>query len=568
MKFFKVLLITNIIILILIVPTFILLDNYLAKNSKAPNKSSLSTPDIGNGSVVDLNTEDKSDDKAKPTAQPDKDKNIVPAELLPAFHNIKWEVIRDNTDSDSVADGQNNIEFPFPEEYNSIEGVTTFRGNNFRNSPSYGTVEVTEKKLEKVWSVKIGHIDEWTGVGWNGQPVIVKWTDELRKKMNIFENKINKPELKEVIYGTLDGKIYFLDLEDGQNTRNPINIGFPIKGSVCVDPRGLPLLYSGQGIEKNGGVTGKIGFRIFSLINQKMLYFINGIDKNAYRAWGAFDSVPLVDSKNDTLYECGENGILYSIKLNSNFDIASATMEINPSVTKYRYKSPLIKKLGIENSIAIYKNYGYFVDNNGYMQCVDLNTLSPVWVRNVTDDTDSTIAIDYVNDSNVFLYTACEVDHQGNGGFSYVRKVNAFTGELIWENKYQCTYSETNGGALASPVVGKNDISDLVIFNIAKSWNKNGGKLIAFDKKTGTEKWVINFNHYCWSSPVDIYTKDGKSYIIQCDSGGYMYLIEGLTGEILDKLPLGANVEGSPAIYDDMIVIGTRGQQIWGIKIK
>ena len=41
MKFFKGLLITNIIILILIVPTLFVLDNYLAKNSKAPNKSSL-----------------------------------------------------------------------------------------------------------------------------------------------------------------------------------------------------------------------------------------------------------------------------------------------------------------------------------------------------------------------------------------------------------------------------------------------------------------------------------------------------------------------------------------------
>lgn len=47
-----------------------------------------------------------------------------------------------------------------------------------------------------------------------------------------------------------------------------------------------------------------------------------------------------------------------------------------------------------------------------------------------------------------------------------------------------------------------------------------------------------------------------------------MYLIEGKTGKILDKIPLGGNVEGSPAVYDDMIVVGTRGQQIFGIKVK
>jgi len=563
MKFFKGLLITNIIILILIVPGFILLDKYLARDNKPSNPDIVTPSDSEKGNIVDLNKDDIPD-AADPIEKPDEEKVIIPNELLPASQNIKWEIITDN----NATDIQNNITFPEPDEYNSIEGVTTFRGNNYRNSSSYGNVEVNENKLEKIWSVKIGYIDLWTGVGWNGQPAIVKWNDELRRKMNIFEDKKNKSGLKEVIYGTLDGKIYFLDLDDGKNTRNPINIGFPIKGSVSVDPRGLPLLYSGQGIEKNGSVTGKIGFRIFSLIDQKMLYFINGIDKSAYRAWGAFDSTPLIDKNNDTLYECGENGILYSVKLNSNFDVNEGHISINPEVTKYRYKSPSIKKLGIENSVAIYKNFAYFVDNSGYMQCVDLNSFTPVWVRNVSDDTDSTIGIEELGNSKVSLYTACEVDHQGNGGYSYVRKINALTGQLIWENKYQCTFSETNGGALASPVIGKNDISDLVIYNIAKAWNKNGGKLIAFDKETGQEKWVINFNNYCWSSPVDIYTKNGKSYIIQCDSGGYMYLIEGQTGQILDKIPLEGNVEGSPAVYDDMIVVGTRGQKIWGIKVK
>ncbi|NJD01329.1 MAG: pyrrolo-quinoline quinone, partial [Ruminiclostridium sp.] len=73
---------------------------------------------------------------------------------------------------------------------------------------------------------------------------------------------------------------------------------------------------------------------------------------------------------------------------------------------------------------------------------------------------------------------------------------------------------------------------------------------------------------YSWSSPVAIYTKEGKSYLILSDSGGYMNLFEGATGKKLDSLPLEANVEGSPAVYDDMIVVGTRGSKIWGIRIK
>lgn len=556
MNFFKVLLITNIVILILIVPGFFILNRHL---SQKENYQSSPTPTDRNG-IIDLSDEeDTVDDTPKEEAV------TIPAELLPSYHNFKWDVLKDSV-SFKV---DNQVNFPNPQEYNSIEGVTTFRGNNFRDSASYGTVDVREKKLEKVWSIKIGYIDTWTGVGWNGQPAIVKWDENIRSKMNIFDNKRSKTDLKEVIYGTLDGKIYFLDLEDGKYTRNPINIGFPIKASAAIDPRGFPLLYIGQGVEKNGDVTGKIGFRIFSLIDQKQLLFINGLDKDAYRYWGAFDSSPLIDAANDTMYECGENGILYSVKLNTSFDANAGSISINPEILKYRYTSPALKRPGMENSIAVYKNLAYFVDNTGYLHCVDLNSLTPIWTRFVNDDTDSTVALEETGNNKVFLYTACEVDHQQSNGYSYVRKINALNGELIWENKYQCTYnSDTNGGVFASPVVGKKDIDNLVIFNIAKAWNKNGGKLIAFDKETGKEIWVINFNNYSWSSPVDIYTQDGKSYLIYCDSAGYMYLIEGKTGEILDKIPLGGNVEGSPAVYEDMVVVGTRGQQIFGIKIK
>lgn len=556
MNFFKVLLITNIVILILIVPGFFILNRYL---SQKENYQSSPTPTDRNGIIDLIDEEDAVEDTRK------EEPVVIPTELLPSYHSFKWDVVKDGVSI--KVDTQ--VNFPNPNEYNSIEGVTTFRGNNFRNSASYGTVDVIEKKLDKVWSIKIGYIDTWTGVGWNGQPAIVKWDDNIRSKMNIFDNKRNKNHLKEVIYGTLDGKIYFLDLDDGKYTRNPINIGFPIKASATVDPRGFPLLYIGQGVEKNGEVTGNIGFRIFSLIDQKMLLFINGLDKDAYRYWGAFDSSPLIDAENDVMYECGENGILYTVKLNTSFDANAGTISINPEILKYRYTSPALKRPGMENSIAVYKNLAYFVDNTGYLHCVDLNSLTPVWTRFVNDDTDSTVALEEVGNNKVFLYTGCEVDHQKSNGYSYVRKINALNGELIWENKYQCTYnSDTNGGVFASPVVGKKDIDNLVIFNIAKAWKKNGGKLIAFDKETGKEIWVINFDHYGWSSPVDIYTQDGKSYLIYCDSAGYMYLIEGKTGEILDKIPLGGNVEGSPAVYEDMVVVGTRGQQIFGIKIK
>jgi len=92
--------------------------------------------------------------------------------------------------------------------------------------------------------------------------------------------------------------------------------------------------------------------------------------------------------------------------------------------------------------------------------------------------------------------------------------------------------------------------------------------LVALDKNDGEEIWRIELKNYSWSSPVDIYDEDGIGYIIVCDSVGNMLLIKGSNGEILDKVNLGSNVEGSPAIFKDMVVVGTRGQKIYGIKIK
>jgi len=536
--------------------------------------------DNSNGNHESNNTENNSKDAGlspdntpqKNTSKEYKEINAavlsIDSECTTTKYNFAWEVFQNNTKL-SEFKRDYSIVFPSSDEYTSLQGITTFRGNNYRDTASYGYADIKEEKLEAVWSIKIGYIDTWTGVGWTGQPSIIKWDEDTKKIMNIYDSKKQKEDLKEIIYATLDGNIYFLDLDDGTSTRDPINTGYPYKGSISIDPRGYPLLYAGQGIDTKGGVPVEIGFRIYSLIDHSQLYFLDGRDRLAYRGWAAFDSSCLVDSKTDTLIETGENGLLYTMKLNTNYDKENGKISISPEINTYRYKSVKNVRIGTENSPAAYRNFVYFVDNEGIMQCVDINTLSPVWIRDVTDDTDSTIVIEEKSDNEVYLYTGSEVDIEKVNKLSYIRKINALTGELIWENSYKCIYnSETNGGVLSSPVLGKHEIDNLVIFNIAKTDNDNVGKLIAFDKNTGKEVWVYELAYYPWSSPVAVYTKEGKAYIIQCDSGGYMHLIEGKTGKTLDKLPLGGNVEASPAVYENMIVIGTRGQKIWGVKIK
>ena len=541
----------------------------LFDNASNPGKSYQNPAGPGEDAKVEERSKKLPDDvKIEPSDTEPAPAPEVDAASLPEKFNIKWEVWSGNKQVQDYKRGE-TLSFGNSAAYSDVEGVTSFRGNNYRNAPGYGFVDLKEGKLEKAWSIKIGYIDTWTGVGWTGQPAIVKWSDKVKNLMNINAEKKKKPQLKEVIYATLDGNIYFLDLDDGLATRPPINVGSPHKGSVSVDPRGYPLLYAGQGIEQVAGKHVPTGYRIFSLIDQRLLHFIDGYDPFALRKWPAFDSGSLLDKKTDTLVEIGENGVIYTLKLNTKFDVKKKSISINPETAKYRYVSPRNSQLGTENSPVIYKNFIYFADNSGLLHCVDLNTFKPVWTRYVNDDTDSSLVLEEYNDSEVYLYTACEVDKQGENGSSYIRKINALTGELLWEKAYKCFYdSYTNGGTLASPVIGKQEIQNLVIFNIARTGSKTGGKLVAFDKKTGREVWVINLKYYCWSSPVDVYTKEGKAYLIVCDSGGFMSLVEAKTGRIMDRIPLEGTIEASPAVYNDMVVVGTRGQKIWGVRIK
>ena len=46
-----------------------------------------------------------------------------------------------------------------------------------------------------------------------------------------------------------------------------------------------------------------------------------------------------------------------------------------------------------------------------------------------------------------------------------------------------------------------------------------------------------------------------------------LHLLDARTGKLLDKIALGANIEASPAVFGNTIVVGTRGMEIFGIDI-
>ena len=102
---------------------------------------------------------------------------------------------------------------------------------------------------------------------------------------------------------------------------------------------------------------------------------------------------------------------------------------------------------------------------------------------------------------------------------------------------------------------------------MALTKNANSGLLLALDKKTGERVWEREMDSYSWSSPVGILGDDGKTYGIVCDFAGHMHLFDPKTGLDFDSISLEGNIESTPAVYNDMIVVGSYARKIFGIRI-
>ena len=491
----------------------------------------------------------------------------------PANWDITWEIIS----GDEIVQNytrEEPITFGEAEEYTTLEGVTTFRGNNFRSDPTYGTANLANETVSYLWSAYNGALDGWPGCGWTGQPQIIKWDDETKAIMNLYDSAKEKEDLVEVIYGTLDGYIYFFDLEDGTRTRDPIYVGMVMKGSGTLDPRGFPLLYVGSGTVLNGV---KPRMYIISLIDSTILDESGANDSWAPRYWSGFDSAPLVDAETDTLIWPGENGLLYTIKLNTNYDAAAGTISVDPGTpVMVRYSTDRSNNetywVGMEDSVCMVENFLYVADNSGMVFCVDINTMELIWAQDIKDDTNASPVFEWGEDGNGYIYIAPSLHWTANGSWGEISlyKLDAQTGEIVWEVPYECgTIEDLSGGVQSTPVIGRvgSDLEGLVVFSISYTPNMSTGILVALDTETGETVWEKEMGSYAWSSPVAVYNKDNKGYIIMPTFEGTLLLIDGATGETVDAVDLGSHTEASAVVYESTVVIGTRGCTIYGLEL-
>lgn len=500
----------------------------------------------------------------------------VPPEFSPVrsvSDNITRTVYMvDGEEADSYrADDEHVIDFTFPEDYTQLEGIVTFRGNNFRNTSSYGTTVLNTAGFGDYWTVETGSLAGWTGSGWTGQPLAVKWPQETKQIMDMYDWAKQKEDLVEVIYATLAGRVYFIDLETGEQTRDSLYLGYPFKGAGSLDPRGYPLMYLGGGAQGDG--TPRI--MIVSLIDGDVLYTTGNSDSFAPRSWSAWDSAPLVDAETDQLIYPGENGVLYLIDLNSDYDPSAGTIEIEPEEVKFSYRAETCDKwyYGMEDSALAWRGHLFIADNGANFLCIDLRTLEIVWRFDCLDDTNCTGVMELDDTGHPYIYMSTSFHNGWRSSTTAeipVWKIDAVTGKEVWHHSYEChSVTDLSGGCQGSLSLGTGPLEGILYVSMARYPDLENGHLLALDAETGEELWTFRSDSYSWSTPVTFYDTDGYGYVLYTSCiNGSMFLLDGKTGELQDEFDFDCTMEATPIVYNNTVVIGTRDQQIYGITLE
>ena len=461
----------------------------------------------------------------------------LPDTLYPSAERVRYDVeIKDSSDLtlsslESLYDG---------------EDVLTFRKTLLRDANFGGKVTGTPATIDTAWVFHTYYNTEQTkygiwggGSGWTGQPL-------YHKKRN------------EIMVGSLCGRVYFIDYNTGKATRQTIDVTNTIKGTPSLDPT-LDNLYVGQGVPNHQ----PFGSLTIDLKKNQITDFF-GRDPKARRGWNAFDSSPVVVG--DFLFWPGENGCLYKFRrAQGKLTLAAALRyTINGSAP------------GVENSLCVYRNYGFFGDNHGNILAVNLNTMKPVWSYNNHDDIDGSIVCKVENDTP-YIYCGCEVDKQGNEGICHIVKLDGRNGNRIWNLQIPCKRftlgeKELDGGMYCTPLLGMGDCSHLLFANICRNGadgkGAESGEMIAVDIQTGKIVHSTQLNQFAWSSPVGFLNEKNEMYIFTGDSGGTTYLIRAKTGEILCKKHFAHNFESSPLVIGNTAIVGSRQNGIYKFVIK
>lgn len=434
-----------------------------------------------------------------------------------------------------------------------MRGVLTFRGSNLRQNAAYGTVNPTSTMLERVWTAQAGMAangDNAFGV----QPVIVQWHQDIRALMTLNGDKQNEAELKEVIFAGNNGNLYFYDLDDGQATRDalPVDPLMPMFSTPSIYPYGYPMLIVGTGDPANATMEADTGYLFYDMVRYKDIGMLKSESEYAFSNDRSVVTSQLIDNDSDTLLGIGGDGVLFTLRMNTSMNGETMTMGIEPEVVAYRSDTGE-RDASVDSSLAVYGEYAYYATNGGIVQCVNVNTLTPIWALDVGADTDAAIAM-RIGAGGPVLYLASKPDVEG---LAHMRCIDAMTGDVIWD-------IAVPGSISASPLVGSGVLDGYVIFSAVMA--EGGSMVYALQADSGETIWEYPANSTRMASPVALYSDDGRAWIVQGDDSGLL-LLDATAGGRLDHLALDGAVYGSPAAFGDMIVVATTTGNIHGVRL-
>lgn len=453
----------------------------------------------------------------------------------PTAFGLSFEIEQDgNTVSSAVR--AKDILFPSANDYSLLSGIALANGNNYRSAKSFGALSERAGSLETAWHEKT--------TSSSLQPLIVEWEADLRQMMELYPEKQNKDGLVEVLSLQDDGTLAFQDLSDGSPTRDALSLGSG--SSFALDPRGYPLLYAGGGTEDPS-------IRIYSLLSGELLYRYDSQTDTFSPAdtEKGFSCSPLVSADADTLVWAGNNGVLYTFVLNSDFDRAAGTVSVNPdSPVKYRYSI----SSGAENEsysitgLCAWRGYAFVTDSGGYLQCIDLNTMNPVYIQYLNGACAAAPLLEEEADG-IYLY----IGTSASNAAASLYKIKGLSGEIIWQREFSCGEA---GGVLSTPVPGYGSLDGAELCTVSHA-DGSYSAVYSLADDTGEIKWEYQTGLAASDSPVPIYTPDGAAAVFLSAEGRAVLLDN--SGTLLDSLDVPESTGAPAAVFGSTAVFGGTG---------
>ncbi len=357
-----------------------------------------------------------------------------------------------------------------------------------------------------------------------------------------------------VAFGAYDRNVHFLDADSGEPTIAPFATGDIIKGSVSVDPDGYPLLYSGSR-------DNRVHVIAYDRDPPVELWSL-AADAVSPRLWNDdWDGSPLI--VDDYLFEGGENSQIHVVKLNRGYDL-EGHVTVDPELVWNApgWDDELLSAIGdrnvsIENSVAISGNTLYFSNSGGLVQGWDISGLRDgieptrsfrYWVG---DDTDASIVID--EDGMLYVGAEYERGTARSQELGQVIKLDPTRPDdpVVWSVDAS---GGIDTGVWATPGLHR-DI--LVVPTMDQG-------MLGIDRATGEVRWTVELGWHLWQSPAIV-----DDVLLMGDCEGVMHAFDIADTTVAPteiwRIELGGCIESTPAVWRGRIIVGARGGQVYAL---